>query len=254
MPTSPRTIIFCLSLFLASAFITFAVQSHPHRPSALAGNWLPSFHNDDSESRPAPPNVAFATYVPPDTGDLSEVEKTQAEGAFLSARVLAYSLLQSPATRPNASIPLLVIATKGVSKKKLIRLKRDGANVYVFEPARHHDRLSSPNAHELAVLLLFKMTQYHKIVFLAPETLITGSLEGIFFDEATLTSPVLTNPAEIKEDETTLPRTYVFASRAGAGGTQVHGSKVSREMGTGFWVMMPAKSAWEYYTSLLKVW
>lgn len=114
----------------------------------------------------------------------------------------------------------------------------------------------------LAKLRLFEMTQYHKILFIDADTLVTGTLDGVFYDEATLTQATLANPDETKKDEEVLPRTYMFASHGDLGIDPSGGPFWGYEhpwppvtdlnyLNCGFFVFAPSKVLFEYYVSLL---
>ncbi|KAJ9626283.1 Mitochondrial distribution and morphology protein 31, mitochondrial precursor [Taxawa tesnikishii (nom. ined.)] len=66
----------------------------------------------------------------------------------------------------------------------------------------------------LTKLRMWEYTTYSKICYIDADMLITKRLDGIFWDEATLTQSTSTNPNEIKSDEAPLPRTYTFAGHA----------------------------------------
>lgn len=104
-------------------------------------------------------------------------------------------------------------------------------------------------------LRLFQLTQYTKICFIDADHLVTGRLDGVFWDEATLSQPTLANPAAIKDDEASLPRTYMFATHAEFYGYD-HPYPPPQDgtyLNCGFFVFTPSPVLFDYYTSLLKL-
>lgn len=264
MTTNPRTIALCIVLFLASAFVTLTLRSSHH-----AGGWLPSARPGKGSStkpsqQPLNPKVAFATFLGASmnpsakaTDEESAAINDEDDGYFLGTRVLGYQLLHSKTAGTNTSIPFIVLCTKEVSPRKRAMLKHDGATVVVIEkleadwvvPAteRWRDVLSK--------LRLFQLTEYSKILFIDADTLVTKPLDGVFYDEATLTQATLTNPAQIKDDETALPRTYMFATHGEFWGYD-HPYPPDPNLdylNCGFFVFTPSKVLFDYYLSLLKI-
>lgn len=104
-------------------------------------------------------------------------------------------------------------------------------------------------------LRLFQLTKYTKICFIDADTLVTGRLDDVFWDEATLSQPTLTNPAAIRENESALPRTYMLATHAEFYGYD-HPYPPEQEgtyLNCGFFVFTPSPVLFDYYMSLLKL-
>ena len=261
MATNPKTISLCIFLFLASALITLTLRSSssPHSPSS----WLPTNPKRPGNSINSP-RVAFATFLAananPDrkpTDEESAAINDEDDGYFLGTRVLAYQLLHSRSAGTNNSIPFLVLCTLDVSKRKRDRLKKDGATIVVVE------KLQADWVHPgtarwvdvLAKLRLFQLTEYSKICFIDADMLVTAPLDGVFFDEATLTQATLPNPEQIKEDEGALPRTYMLATHGDYFG-YAHAYPPVTDMdylNCGFFVFTPSTVLFNYYISLLKL-
>lgn len=261
MPPNPKTIALCIFLFLSSALITLTIKSSSHsRP------WLPSSHKLSSFHQPNTPKVAFATFLAANANpDRAATDAESAalddadDGYYLGTRVLAYQLLHSRSASPNttAKIPFLVLCTRDVSRRKRDRLKRDGATIVLVE------KLQAEWVHAaverwvdvLAKLRLFQLTEYNKICFIDADTLVTKPIDGVFYDEATLTQPTLPNAEQTKPDEAPLPRTYMFAT---------HGDYWSYDhpyppvtdlnyLNCGFFVFTPSTTLFDYYMSLLSI-
>ncbi|KAK3718831.1 hypothetical protein LTR37_004747 [Vermiconidia calcicola] len=261
MATNAKTISLCIFLFLASALVTLTLRSSQHSTS-----WFPTARKGVSRtSQQFPinaPKVAFATFLAgnsnPDkkeTDDESAEANDDDDGYFLGTRVLAYQLLHSKSAGTNNSIPFLVLCTTDVSSRKRARLKRDGAIIVLVE------KLSADWVHAaverwadvLAKLRLFQLTEYTKICFIDADTLVTAPLDGVFFDEATLTQATLPNPAEILPDEGALPRTYMFATHGDYWGYE-HPYPPPTDLSylnCGFFVFTPSTVLFNYYLSLL---
>lgn len=261
MPANSKTIGLCILLFLASALITLSFQNANHH-----SQWLPKQRKGTGGSTLQTPlrphQVAFATFLAGSVGRKETDEESAAindsdDGYFIGARVLAYQLLHSKSAGTNNSIPFLVICTKDVSKRKRDRLKADGATVILIErldPAlmvSHEPRW----ADVMSKLRLFQLIEYSKICFIDADTLVTAPLDGVFFDEATLTQATLPHPAQVKEDEAPLPRTYMFTTHADYWGYD-HPYPPPTDMNylnCGFFVFTPSLVLFNYYVSLLSL-
>lgn len=258
---SPKTVVLCIFLFLASALVTLSFRS-PH-----ASHWSSHLRHSNKHSpatHPPAPKVAFATFLGgnanPDaaaTDEESAALNDSDDGYFIGTRVLAYQLLHSPVAGTNSSIPFLVFVTEDVSPRKRARLTKDGATVIQVEKLVG-DALV-PNVPRwrdmLTKLRMWEYTTYSKICYIDADMLITKRLDGIFWDEATLTQSTSTNPNEIKSDEAPLPRTYTFAGHADFWGYD-HAwppPTDSTYVNAGFFVFTPSLLMQAYYLSLLAV-
>ncbi|KAK4561068.1 hypothetical protein LTR86_005023 [Recurvomyces mirabilis] len=211
-----------------------------------------------------PPTIAYATFLPA-TGNENEGDPRplQDDGPFTSARLLAYQLLHSQTVGTNTSIPFLILCTRNLLKAKRERLKKDGATVILVEDlAPTHEYEERKNI--LARLRIFQLTQYSKILYLDPNTLVTRNLDKIFYDEATLTASTGTLPAPASSDPkipqaensaAALPRTYMFAAHAS---TQSYAHSyppnyaAEHDFLPAFHIFAPGKVVFEYYLSLLR--
>jgi alpha-N-acetylglucosamine transferase len=258
MSTNPRNIALLIFLFLGSALVTLTVKS---------SNWhsiLPKSPGRHNSYRVASPKVAYATFLAananPDkkeTDAESEAINDADDGYYLGARVLAYQLLHSRSTGTNSSIPLIVICTEDVSKRKRARLAKDGAIIKIVD--RIEADWVNPNAARwmdvLAKLRLFTMTEWNKILFIDADHLVTAPLDGVFYDEATLTQSTLANPEAIQDDEAPLPGTYMLATHSDSFGYDhpIPPSTEANYLNCGFFVFMPSQVLFDYYLSLLKL-
>lgn len=255
MATNPRTVATFIFLFLASALITLTIKSsHWH-------TYVPGVHGSHGYEQAGvqSPKVAFATFLAATTVKKEEgqLPNDDDDGYYLGARVLAYQLLHSRSAGTNSSIPFIVLCTEDVAKSKRDRLQKDGAIIRIV------DRLEAdwvrPGterwADVLAKLRLFQMTEWSKILFIDADHLVTAPLDGVFYDEATLTQPTLTKMDAVKEDESALPRTYMLATHADFFGYD-HPYPPPTDSGylnCGFFVFTPSKVLFDYYLSLLKL-
>ncbi|KAK5693696.1 hypothetical protein LTR97_010265 [Elasticomyces elasticus] len=257
MNTNPRTIALCIALFLTSAFITYTVRTSHHSTSS---SWLPSLYttnHDVPQHIITPPKVAYATFLAANTHENSKEDiPDEEDGYFVGTRVLAYQLLHSKTVGTNLSIPFLVLCTRDVKKSKRDQLKKDGATVVLVE------KLNADWVHPgsdrwrdvLAKLRLWQLTEYTKILFIDADMLVTKPLDGVFYDEATLTQATGTNPEKIHDDEGALPRTYMLATHGDLWGyDHPYPPDPSLDyLNCGFFVFTPSKVLFEYYMSLLK--
>lgn len=261
MPANPKTIGLCIFLFLASALITLSFKNSGH-----SSQWLPQYHQGTGGSTLQAPlkqhKVAFATFLAGSVGRKETDEESAAiddedDGYFLGTRVLAYQLLHSKTAGTNNSIPFLVICTTAVSKRKRDRLKADGVTVIVIERLDPALMVSSnPRwADVMSKLRLFQLIEYSKICFIDADMLVTSPLDGVFFDEATLTQATLPHQDQVKSDEAPLPRTYMLATHADYWGYD-HPYPPPVDMNylnCGFFVFTPSLVLFNYYVSLLSL-
>ncbi|KAF2725698.1 glycosyltransferase family 8 protein [Polychaeton citri CBS 116435] len=253
--SSTRGILVCIFCFVASCLVTWSVRSSFHNT-----RFGPSLrHQKLGTGQQLPtngPKVAYATLLAANQ-DPDAHDDFGKDGYFLGVRLLAYQLLHSQSAGTNHSIPLIVMCTKGVSKRKRDRLEKDGATVIVVNKLKSDMGQSADEklVEVMTKLHLFEMVEYNKICFIDADTLITANLDGVFYDEATLTQPTLTDLAEVKADEGPLPRTYMFATHADFWGYDhpYPPPTDSVYLNCGFSVFTPSKRLYSYYTSLLQL-
>ncbi|KAK5112937.1 hypothetical protein LTR62_003759 [Meristemomyces frigidus] len=260
MTTNPRFIAICIGCFLFSAFMTYTVRNAHH-----SGHWLPPSRHSRRPGQHVlvPPKVAYATFLEamPDEKDDTPILN---DGPYQSTRLLAYQILHSRTmtnrtSDTSAPIPFLVLCTRSLSKAKRTQLKEDGATVLLVEPLPKHAMQPNvePGREQLAMLRLFQLEQYTKILYLSPSTLVIKSLEGIFYDEATLMQTTGANPKEVYADqEAELPRTYMLGAHSSTG-SYAHDyppnySENSQKFESTFLIFTPGKAMFEYCLSLVK--
>ncbi|KAF2497998.1 nucleotide-diphospho-sugar transferase [Lophium mytilinum] len=197
---------------------------------------------------------AFATFLAPrHPGEPErELEDTDTDSYFESARVMAYRLLHSPSARSSAKIDFIALVTSEVTQAKKDRLARDGATVVVV------DRLVSewitPKEGRwqdvLSKLRLWTMTQYDKIAFIDADHLITQPLDGVFDDPAVAIQYTAVNASVM--DAAPLPDTYVFAARPEVG-NYGHDNPPNEGdyLNSGFFVLKPDMQMFEYFEELM---
>ncbi|KAF2769909.1 nucleotide-diphospho-sugar transferase [Teratosphaeria nubilosa] len=271
--TNPRTVSLCIFAFLASALITLAIKSSSHHGTA---GWISSLSRASSHANKihAAPRVAYATFLAAPRQDNTDAfddkdEDDEQDGYYIGTRVLAYQLLHSKTAGTNSSIPFIVLCTPDVSLRKRNRLKKDGATVIVAE-SLNADWVTAgagePRWRDVMTKMrLWQMTQYSKILFIDADMLVIDSLDGVFYDEATLTQATGNNPQNLKTDEAPLPRTYMFAGAPDIGFTTESGGNFLgydhpyppdpnlSYLNCGFFVFTPSKELFDYYTSLINI-
>ncbi|QIW97676.1 hypothetical protein AMS68_003194 [Peltaster fructicola] len=188
--------------------------------------------------------------------DTQEVPDDQ-DGYFVATRVLGYQLLHSKTAGTNSSIPFVVMCTSDVSERKRARLEKDGAKVIVVEGlSSTWMKPGDPRwADQLTKLRLFELTQYSKIAYMDSDILVTDRLDGVFYDEATLSQQTNAMSTEIKDDEAPLPRSYMLAAHADSWGYD-HPFPPPADadyFNCGFLVFSPSKLIFDYYVSLLSL-
>lgn len=195
--------------------------------------------------------AAYATFLSaPDDGS------SGGNSYFLGARVLAYSLLHDGNTSTTRNLPLLVLVTPDVPFAFRDRLTLDGATI-IEVPHIHTDWIKPGDSRwrdVLAKLQLFNLTAYRKICFLDADTLITGHLDGVFEDAGVRPQYTREDAEQIHTDEASLPGTYSFAAHSEALGFYEHKipPKPHGYLNSGFFVLSPSTTLFNYYLSLLK--
>ncbi|CAK3850620.1 Hypothetical predicted protein [Lecanosticta acicola] len=285
---NPRTVGLCIFLFLASALLTLSLKQTHHRsaqflPSSLThrkGTTLAASKGNAAAAAaaslaPEDPQtthqkvlqthkVAFATFLAANANPgRKETDAESAaiddadDGYFIGTRVLAYQLLHSRSAGTNNSIPFLVLCTRDVSLRKRTILKSEGATIVLVEKLDNGwVQQGNPRWQDVMTKLrLFQLTQYSKICFIDADMLVTAPLDGVFFDEATLTQATLPHQEAIKEDEAPLPRTYLFATHADYWGyDHEYPPPTSLSyLNCGFFVFTPSIPLFDYYVSLLSL-
>lgn len=253
--SSPRFAAISIAVFLILSIIALSFRSTtytstPHSPSKIGKTHL-STHSNDHLSRP---RHAFATFLAGKPGS-SDDDRDEDDGYYLSARVLIYQLLHSPTAGTNSSIPFLVLVTPDVSPRKRARLTLDGAIVVPVE------KLSAEWVHPanerwtdvLTKLRLWQQISYEKICFIDADMLVTAPLDGVFYDEAALEQHTGANPAQLRDDEASLPQTYSFATHSDLWGFDHAYPPIvsSTYLNCGFFVFAPSEQMFAYYMSLL---
>lgn len=257
MSTNPRNVALCIFLFLASALVTLTLRSsrwHSYVPG------IPGSNGGGVQAS----KVAFATFLGANTNPEkmatdaeSEAAGDEDDGYYLATRVLAYQLMHSRSAGTNNSIPFIVVCTADVSKRKLAQLKKDGAIIRVVE------RLEADWLHPgaarwadmMAKLRMFEMTEWSKILYIDADHLVTGSLDGVFFDEAAQTQATGANGAQVAGDEAPLPRTYMLAAHGDFFGYDHPWPPPtdSTYMNAGFFIFAPSRVLFDYYVSILHI-
>ncbi|KAF2842747.1 glycosyltransferase family 8 protein [Patellaria atrata CBS 101060] len=245
--SSYRAVFICVSLFLASAIISYNVHS-PHGKVSWPEGSTPLTSKK--------PSLAFATFLAGKPGDETSTTPDDEDGYYLGARVLAYKLLHSPTTRSRRDIPFLVLVTEDVAQRKRDRLTKDGATVITIE------KITSEFVHTeierwkdvLSKLRLFDMTQYTKICFIDADHLVVKRLEGVFEDDATMVMATQNITSQTKDDEAPLPATFMFASKTDAGGySHPYPPEPGDYLNAGFFVFQPSKELFNYYLSVINI-
>ncbi|KAL3420064.1 hypothetical protein PVAG01_08563 [Phlyctema vagabunda] len=226
---------------------------------------LPDSYNKDQTKqveipRPRPSdNFAFALFLAAPGGEGKETDNDYDDLYFVATRMLLYQLLHDPSTRTNNSYPVVILVTQDVVKRKIERLRGDGADVRVVQKL-YLDWAPTRKAWQdvLTKLHLFDLTEYEKVLFLDSDTLLTRRMDDIFFDPAT---EVINNKGDTSEgatplDEPAQPKTYMFAGNAGAGGfnhSEIYPPPKGNNLNAGCMVIRPAKDLYKYYLDIAKI-
>lgn len=169
-------------------------SSHiPHHPPSLA----------TTNSK-----YAFATFLGRSEDDFNH------DKYFKATRILAYQLLHAEETRTLTGIPFVVLVSPEVTQDKRQRLRMDGA--IVLEAPKidagwmHTDVWTWQEM--LTKLRLWELTQFERILFMDGDTVLTKPMDSIFDDPATQIRASGENQDQIREDEASLPKNFLFAA------------------------------------------
>ncbi|CAG8272778.1 unnamed protein product [Penicillium salamii] len=206
-----------------------------------------TYDNDPASSR-----NAFATILTSKLANESEISNFE-EPYLRAARLLSFQLLRNPRTRSRNGIPFLILVTPDVPQKHRDILIREGATVVPLE-SHGSDWGSQPQRWNslLAKLNLWKLEQYNKIAFLDVETVLLHPLDEIFEDSATTIRNTAHPTAKI-------PKNYMMAAPYESlvnPDTQVllnQDSYQERHVNTGFLILHPSQSHYNYYRSLFHI-
>lgn len=205
---------------------------------------------------------AFATLLaadsnhPDDPGNLHD-------DYFIATRLLGYQIMHAPETR-SKDIPFIVLATKGVHENKIERLRRDGAIVIVVETVEKPSWLEGAGASNwqevFDKLRLWELTQFDRICFLDGDTVLNRPLHGVFDDPAVALHQTLDRPDKNKEDEGSLPSTYVFAGQPEMNAAHHYPPSDAagdypniNYLNAGFFVMQPSLELQAFYLNVMQL-
>lgn len=173
---------------------------------------------------------------------------------FVATRVLAYQLLHAPQSATNSSIPFIVLCTPDIPESQLARLEKDGATVRVVE--RIGESWMKPGLTRwrdvMSKLRMLEMTEYEKLLFLDSDMYVTRRLDGVFIDPTT--EPLQVNQSLGVEDEGPLPKSYIFSAQTYLEGRQhPYPYPPGPYLSSGFFVVQPCISMFNYYLSVAKI-
>ncbi|THZ36888.1 nucleotide-diphospho-sugar transferase, partial [Aureobasidium pullulans] len=252
--SSPKVLGLFALLFFASCLMTLSFRSNPSSPAYQRKNGVLVDRKKNHT-----PNVAFVTFLGAFTGgiDPNKPENDDDDGYYVSTRVLGYQLMHSTTAGTNASIPFVVVVTDETHPRKRARLEKDGA--IVIEVSRISPGWAIPGDPRwkdmMTKLRLFELTQFAKICYIDSDHLVTDRLDGIFYDEATITQHTLQDPKNMRDDEAAMPRTYMMAAHTDYWGYE-HPYRPPTDgtyMNFGFAVFTPSKALFNYYLSVLGI-
>ncbi|THY14358.1 nucleotide-diphospho-sugar transferase [Aureobasidium pullulans] len=252
--SSPKVLGLFALLFFASCLMTLSFRSNPSSPAYQRKNGILVDRKKNHT-----PNVAFVTFLGAFTGgiDPNKPEDDDDDGYYVSTRVLGYQLMHSTTAGTNASIPFVVVVTDETHPRKRARLEKDGA--IVIEVSRISPGWAIPGDSRwkdmMTKLRLFELTQFAKICYIDSDHLVTDRLDGIFYDEATITQHTLQDPKNMRDDEAAMPRTYMMAAHTDYWGYE-HPYPPPTDgtyMNFGFAVFTPSKALFNYYLSVLGI-
>ncbi|CAG8028274.1 unnamed protein product [Penicillium olsonii] len=230
-----------ISIVAALAIVLWVASHGVYESTGIA-------HDNDTVSS----HNAFATILTSTLGNESEIPNFE-ERYLRAARLLNFQLLRNPHTRNRNGIPLLILVAPDVPQRHRNILIREGATVVPLE-SHEFDWGSQPQRWDslLAKLNLWKLERYHKVAFLDVETVLLHPLDDIFEDSATTIRNTAYSTANT-------PKNYMMAAPYESLvklDTQVllnQNSYKERHMSTGFLVLHPSQSHYNYYKSLFHI-
>ncbi|KAF6767378.1 Glycosyl transferase, family 8 [Kalmanozyma brasiliensis GHG001] len=169
---------------------------------------------------------------------------------FIATRMLGYQLMHDPQTKTHLGAPFIVMTTPQVHPAKIERLKKDGAIVWpITEPLRPPLYSSNQNRYPdvFSKLLLWKWTQFERILFLDNDHVLNHRMDTIFQEpQVAQLRHNRGNQSAVLADEGAQPSDYVFAPIPESG--HVHSG-----VNAGFFVLKPDMAMWNYFQSVLAV-
>lgn len=214
-------------------------------------------------------DVAFVTLLSVSNKTLTEEQTLgdmERDKYFTAARILCYQLLHHPQTRNRLNAPCIVMVTPDVSQAKIDRLVQDGATVQRIEknlefPAYRH---KNDNRY-IGVwnkLLIWKMTQYKRIIFIDNDAILLKPLDGILKEPSVFMQRNRKNPNNVRLDEAPQPDKYLFSGIQDIGATHEWPWKApdpstncdtgcEGRLNAGFMVIKPDPAMFDYFTSVL---
>jgi len=173
---------------------------------------------------------------------------------FISLRMLGYQLMHAPKTKSR--YPFLVAVTPHVDPSKRVQLELDGATIVELPPINvlgHSFREQFRD--QMKKLSIFNLYgEYGRLCYIDADNLVLESLDGIFHDPATQIQTTRAYEDEIKDDEPTLPASYVFAGHAHSTGhhdmkkmKRIQDARSPDYTNAGFLVFAPGPEIYEYY-------
>ncbi|KAI9785211.1 MAG: hypothetical protein M1839_000849 [Geoglossum umbratile] len=231
------------------AFITFSFYFSSDLSISAAGH---QHHSPLLRDQHTEKKVAYATFLS------TRIEsETEDDPYFTAARVLTYQLLHHPQTRTRRNIPLLVLVPPHVSQRKRDVLSREGATIVPVQAVSPKDNWLSPASErwidQFSKLRILELTDYDRILYMDNDMLLTKCLDDIFVEPRTQETQYTKNiTSEIKEDEGSLPSTYLFVGVSDTGGGKHDAPpKEGDDLNGGFWLTRPDLALFEYYLRVL---
>lgn len=197
------------------------------------------------ESAAKQPKNAFCVFL----AEPNEMIKPGQEDVyFIGVRMLVYQLLHDPATKTSSESPnaFVVLVAPEVTQEKRAQLEADGAIVQEVEHL--HFNWIKPGrprwAQVMDKLAVFRLTQYEKVLLLDTDMVVTGPLDGVFDDPATVLTFNHGDAAKTKDDEGPQPSQFIMAGNRGGNDNRLN---------AGFVVLRPSMEMYEHYVRIANI-
>lgn len=234
--------------------------------SLISISWLAVWTRRASKS-----NIAYVTLLAIDKEKAAQEKTPQdmyKDKYFIGVRLLCYQVLHDPETRSRSNAPCIVLTTPEVSQDKIDRLEKDGATVQKVTHPIVPEKYRGPNDWRfLGVwnkLLVFKMTQFKRVIFLDCDTVLLKPMDDILDEPNMKIQKTIKNDSIVRMGNLPPPPSYLFAGSADVYTVKHHWPLIPPEPGkvcgescitfcAGMFVVRPDIALFDFLMSVLDV-
>ncbi|KAJ4355665.1 uncharacterized protein N0V89_003685 [Didymosphaeria variabile] len=240
--------LFFVVVLTALLGITWCLRAASHDRQPYLGS---SYRGYNSTAHLPATDHAIATFL---TGQATD------DSYFTATRILTHQLLHAESTRCNSNATtFIVLCSESVPKEQKDTLREDGATVVEVRDVPLNWWIRSGEARwkeQFNKLRVFEMTEYKRILFLDPDTMLTGPVDPIFDEPEVVTlTPTLLRKDQVKWGESQLPSHWLFAARSDNGltGQREHPTPPlqTKSFNAGFFLVAPDRQIYKHLVSVM---